>query len=126
MSITLTKVEIPRSTWLRGEGSAKSYLLRVEDGKMCCLGNALLARGFTKEQILDVASPREVAKKSNSLSRLNGLATESARGESIYGHSAACWAMMESNDDLSLPDDEREATLIALAPQCGLEFSFTN
>jgi len=32
------KVIVNRKTWLRGEGSAVSKLLRSGDNKMCCLG----------------------------------------------------------------------------------------
>ncbi len=31
-------LKIDRNTWLRGEGSDTSYLLRPSDKKMCCLG----------------------------------------------------------------------------------------
>lgn len=34
----MKEVTIYRDSWLRGEGSTKSYLLRPEDNKMCCLG----------------------------------------------------------------------------------------
>jgi len=32
------KLIVDRKIWLRGEGTEKSFLYRVEDGKMCCVG----------------------------------------------------------------------------------------
>lgn len=51
---------IDRFTWLRGEGTCRSFLLRREDGKKCCLGFYLLACGMTPEQIEHKESPSSV------------------------------------------------------------------
>ena len=39
-------VELDLKTWLRGERSNISYLLRPWDDKMCCLGQACLTRSI--------------------------------------------------------------------------------
>ncbi len=48
----ITSFTVDRATWLHGEGSNKSYLRRVEDGKMCCLGFMALACGLPEASIL--------------------------------------------------------------------------
>lgn len=50
------KLIIPRSRWLRGEGSHHSYLLRDFDRKMCCVGLLAEACGIEESELLDVKS----------------------------------------------------------------------
>lgn len=45
------KFTIDRTKWIRGEGYNESYLLRLSDSKMCCLGFFSLACGLTPEEI---------------------------------------------------------------------------
>lgn len=42
--------------WLRGEGNARSFLLRLSDSRQCCMGQLSLRVGQTKEQILDCSA----------------------------------------------------------------------
>jgi len=49
------KLTIPRKIWLRGEGDARSRLLRIGDGKMCCIGIYLKELGVPEEYLADVA-----------------------------------------------------------------------
>ena len=49
--------QIDRKTWLHGEGSKASYLLRKEDGKKCCLGFFCNALGISDDIILNKKSP---------------------------------------------------------------------
>lgn len=51
------KLIIDRAVWLRGEGKGKSFLLRQEDGKRCCLGIYLAALGVSDELLEHVGSP---------------------------------------------------------------------
>ncbi len=51
------KFTIDRKTWLRGEGSLCSFLLRAEDGKQCCLGFYLKSCGVPSDEILGFRSP---------------------------------------------------------------------
>lgn len=63
-------VEIDRKTWLHGEGSDPSRLLRERDDKMCCLGSVCLAAGIVRSAILGVSSP---AQRSESLETSMGI-----------------------------------------------------
>lgn len=56
----LTPVTIPRSKWLRGEGSMDSFLLRGRDGKMCCVGFMCLARGVPVDVLVGEKTVREL------------------------------------------------------------------
>ena len=51
---------IQRSNWLRGEGWAKSYLLRVRDNKMCCLGFLGLSCGLSADEMEGEPSPKYI------------------------------------------------------------------
>lgn len=53
----MQKLVIDRQRWLRGETANKSYLLRLEDCKMCCLGFYCLMLGFTEEEIQNLTTP---------------------------------------------------------------------
>jgi hypothetical protein len=55
--MSLKKLKISRSIWLRGEGANKSFLLRSSDGKKCCLGIYLSALGVPDEKFLGIANP---------------------------------------------------------------------
>jgi hypothetical protein len=46
-------VELDPKTWLRGERSNVSYLLRPWDDKMCCLGQACLTFGLSESDIYE-------------------------------------------------------------------------
>lgn len=54
---------IDRSIWLRGEGEDESRLLRVADGKMCCVGIYLAACGVPSSQLEEVKCASEVRRK---------------------------------------------------------------
>lgn len=60
----LKTLVIKGSEWLRGEGGAPSRLLRLRDGKKCCLGILALACGFVEEEIREVIDPFDVASRS--------------------------------------------------------------
>lgn len=56
----LITVVISRKTWLRGEGHARSRLLRTNDGKKCCVGEMCLAAGIPAEYIKDVGEVESI------------------------------------------------------------------
>jgi len=56
----LATLVLDPDTWLRGEGSIPSALLRPYDGKMCCLGFECLRRGADKRAIESVKIPSGV------------------------------------------------------------------
>ena len=55
------KVVIDRKRWLRGEGTARSRLLRPEDGKMCCIGFVAKAAGVEDVEMKDKSALASVA-----------------------------------------------------------------
>lgn len=66
---------IDRAKWLRGTAAVRgSYLLRKEDGKMCCLGFLALACGYTKEEIRGKSSPSDLV----SVGTIDNLPTQLA------------------------------------------------
>jgi hypothetical protein len=133
----MLKVVIDRTRWLRGEPE-DSYLLRSEDGKMCCLGFAELAAGATPEEITDSGAPSCVAPREG----LGGLLTPLSPEESRLGYkfefkdSKVCGDLMNENDEESPIDDDgtsddafeerREVRIAQLGAQAGIFFTFVN
>lgn len=103
-------VTVYRDSWLRGEGEDSSYLLRISDGMMCCLGFACFAAGHTRKQILGKATPREMERYGRCLLP-------------NYRNPAMNDAMMINDDDL-LADEQREARLIETLAHIGIELTF--
>lgn len=92
---------IKRSIWLRGEGNHRSYLLRPQDGKMCCLGQFAEhvcglhpddLRGHTSFGDLDKPTPIAARRLVSSGRKNSDIAIR----------------MMRLNDDESIDDAERE------------------
>ena len=109
---------VDRKTWLRGEGSHKSYLLRACDGKMCCLGHVALQCGFTSEEITAVDCP-------------GALRSPAAMEKwpawffnSIGNQANEMTDAMATNDEQDLPEGERERRIAEIFAEHGdvLEF----
>ena len=99
----MLNVIVNRETWLRGEGSDKSFLLRPADGKMCCMGFAESVRN----PLSDILGAREVVRAD-------------------YPNHVNCLSdIYQINDNPTLSDHEREQRLIGLGPIIGINFSFT-
>ena len=49
----ITKLPISRKSWLRGENSIKSFLLRSEDQKRCCFGFLAKECGINDDVLLN-------------------------------------------------------------------------
>lgn len=88
----MEKLVIDRSTWLRGEGSDESALLRSDDGMMCCLGFDALRRGFTVEEITDICTPMQLGKV------VEGLTEEYPMGHRSFVGTEICSTLMRLND----------------------------
>lgn len=56
----VTEFTIKRSEWLRGEGRARSRLLRGSDAKKCCVGIYLSACGIPDSHLLDIRAAEDV------------------------------------------------------------------
>ncbi len=109
---------IDRTTWLRGEGPLKSYLLRDGDSKMCCLGTVALSCGFSKDNILGIRSPSRLGWKE--------MEEDSFFRSSSNAFSLAVSSMMCVNDNPNKTDVQREEELKNLALQIGFTLEFIN
>jgi hypothetical protein len=110
---------IDRATWLHGEGSEDSYLIRSRDSKKCCLGFYLENCGLPKEYLTDRMSPmgwdaEMHARTPDWLFNGNKLRV-----------SDACQLLMNTNDAPTDPPSEKEASIIAGFKAVGIEVSFT-
>jgi len=124
----MLKVVIDRTKWLRGEEANQfgSSLLCPHSGKYCCLGFAAKEAGATDDEIRDLSTPGALwltVGKTITESLLR-----SDRDESKEMNSNLSEALMEINDSTD-PDVDaafREAEVIRLGLEAGIEFSFVN
>jgi len=119
----MLNVIVKRSEWLRGEGNGRSYLLRESDGRKCCLGEALIAAGVNKENIISKTTPSLAFGLDTIPSTLVRLLV---RGSIISIDSEIGRDLMRINDTDSYSDAEREAELIETSPRAGINFSFVD
>jgi hypothetical protein len=110
---------IDRATWLHGEGSDDSYLLRPADGKMCCLGHYLKAVGIEEEAITSVDTPSNLP-----VEVLNEIPSWLLHENRIHV-SSECQYLMKDNDDTTDSRNEKEANIIAGFKEVGIDVSFT-
>ncbi len=122
-------VIVDRERWGRGTGIGT--LLDPETGKMCCLGFACLAFGFTPEEIerkgmpsslADVPAP-DVPTKSDPEKVIPLICAKSKHTGRAYDTSLA-GLLAASNDRGNLSDSEREALIKGIGLQVGINFSF--
>lgn len=116
------KLVIDRTRWLRGEGRG-SRLLRQEDNKMCCLGFLGQHCGVSDAEMLERAAPWQ-AKPEKFPSWLTiKLDPEE---DSVLDASKACYDIMRTNDNTSLSDLTREATLVEMFANHDIQVEFVN
>lgn len=116
---------IDRKTWLRGEGSDNSKLLRVEDGKKCCLGSfATQLAGLTEDQIAGVATPDGIAIGNWGKLLEIGTRTVCGKSEPSPRPSPVCISLMSQNDRQDDPDKEQKLT--ELFASIGVAVTFIN
>lgn len=115
---------VDRAKWGRGN---ETMLLNGTDGKMCCLGFAALACGYSKDDILDRGRPEDLVvelkeKGVDSPNRwFDGLVKPHPRGFDLTGIGAR---IISANDDDRITDHEREAVLRGLFLKLGVEVKF--
>ena len=97
--------EISRATWLRGEGSRASRLLRAPDFKMCCLGSFALAADYCKSTIMGLMQPSELVGHGTIKNNFKWLFDGTGYPEKVL------WEVMECNDD---PDTDDEYKMVKL------------
>lgn len=119
------KLTIDRNTWLRGTGSANSYLLRKSDGRKCCLGFLACSLGASQDQIENIAAPNFTNYK---LNWPHGLVTSTQDyiGVDNYPNNYIGNVLMLINDNDKISDLERETQLINIFKQIGIEVEFIN
>lgn len=110
------KLTIDRTRWIRGEGSYNSYLLRPQDGKMCCIGFLAKAHGIPDRDILDKHALIDVQNHDRKLARYDDTEEHEEYLDSAY----------QANDDSALTDVERELKITGLLAEMGVEATFIN
>lgn len=110
------KLIIDRSRWYRGLGEERSALLRLSDGKMCCLGFVGLACGYTPGQIGGRGDPQDVTHDLPSLWPKELLE---------YGNNSQLTAdLVKVNDSPFMGDHEREEQIMQLLWKAGFDVEF--
>lgn len=107
---------IDRATWLHGEGSEPSFLLRRRDGKRCCVGFYLKSLGVPDAKVLgkrmlsDVVDPRD--RKWLRYFAQDGVETHTLM--TLYGY----------NDGCGEPEKTREGLITQLFAKLGAKVTF--
>jgi len=109
------KFKIDRRRWLRGEGAENSRLLRVSDGKMCCLGQVALQCGVREHEIAWQETPDGIRPGSK-----NGMP------EWIRYTTIDCEEAMSINDSKRRKPELREKALIKLFKKNGDALTFNH
>lgn len=127
------KLIIDRKTWLRGEGSEDSRLLRGSDGKMCCLGFYGLACGLEPKEIKGMEAPFNLPEES--LKKVSPWLLLRADRGGAREPSSACSTLMTTNDrevhvgnSFSDPftEQDREESIKRTFALNGVEVEFIN
>lgn len=121
----LLDVVVDREKWHRGKGGYTSALYVPRTGKMCCLGFAALKLDLKIEDISDITTPSRL--KCDIPTGFLPLvrALEVNYDGSEFEDSDICSQLTNVNDDEQiLNDSDREAKLIELGKQAGINFSF--
>lgn len=110
----MKELVIDRKVWLRGEGTGKSKLLRVDDGKRCCVGIYLATLGAGDGDLRECALASEVRlpEKAGWLVNANGNDTQAAH------------ALYRANDLDMPPGQNREQAVAALFAEHGIAVKF--
>lgn len=116
------KFTIKRSEWLRGEGPEKSFLLREDDGKKCCLGFFGLVCGYNSKDLTAQSEPFDLLSV-EVLAKKDPLWPEWMFGKN---DPFIVFRLMEINDNPSLPAESRELQLTEIFAQQGVTVEFVD
>ncbi len=111
----VTTFTIDRSTWLHGEGTERSMLLRG-DGKMCCLGSLALACDIPRDSILGRTSPLNLS---------YAMGRRLPEPFQSYGWNSVPLRIIRVNDTEDIADGDREKQLTDSFQSIGIEVTFT-
>ena len=103
----MLNVTVDRKTWARGRDSR----LREHDGKMCCLGFAMLAAGATKIEIQNKKVPSHC------------LVSQEVK-EKCYTLHNNVQEFLSLNDNPDITDNYRERKIREHGKYRGIKFSF--
>jgi|SRR5688572_23917735 len=122
------KVTIDRQKWLRGTGSAVSYLYRPDDQKMCCLGFFALQCGYSIESIEKKSTPMDVVNPGlDVLGDFGGVVDRVGPEDgTTYVNSGVAGELMRTNDQPFTPPPQREREITELFRSIGVEVEFIN
>ena len=122
-SAVIDSYVIDKKTWLRGEGDEKSFLLRPEDNKMCCLGHYLRHRGLKDGAITNVHAPAMVMEKGVPDWLLSPQPSSTIR---VFpnDNSGACSLLMEINDNPETNDAEKQREIRKIFADNGVKVTF--
>ncbi len=121
--VAVKEFTISRKTWLRGEGSGNSYLLR-DDWKQCCVGVFLSACGYSDERLRGQSAAREISEYL--LSELEWLKHHAHKEGSPDRR--FMYDLYNTNDlrEVIGGEAEREAKITALFAEKGITVTFTD
>jgi hypothetical protein len=119
----MSKLRIDRKTWLRGEGAAKSRLLRSSDGKMCCLGFYGISCDVPLESLRDRQSPWHVSRAWPEQAAWLEVPLDDSTSNPNRP-TPDCSELMIVNDDWNRNDAEREAEIITIFAKHDVEVEF--
>ena len=111
---------VDRQKWFRGLGFKESRLLR-SDGKMCCLGFVSKQCGVPDAQLLGIGSPCMLPEAEQL--KLPVFMRGDYR---IVPSTDKCMEAMSVNDNLNIPDDDREGRLQSIFESNGYKLQFIN
>lgn len=121
MMAEVANLVIDRSKWARG-AHKDTCLLDSADDMKCCLGFYGLALGNNRSSLVNEADPECTSDSTHWPSWLLDADEE----ESLYHreNSAECKALINFNDDESIPDSERESHIAGIFAKHGVEVEF--
>ncbi len=115
---------IDRPTWYRGQGGHNSKLLQP-NGERCCIGFLAAVLGVPDDVILNIAVLDGLA-HNESVPVTRFLNHVDCQRNTHGGRPHPLTHAYDVNDDPTLSDTEREASLLLIGREMGVEFSFVH
>jgi len=110
------KLVIDRATWLRGEGSGPSKLLRKRDKKKCCIGFLCSALGVPDESMEGVGGSQRL------FCDLPSWLTEMPTPT----HDPDLFEAYHTNDDPTMDEETREQNITKIFAMHDIQVEFIN
>jgi hypothetical protein len=113
------KLIIDRKIWLRGEGIEDSYLLRSKDGKKCCIGILCSTLGVPDNELFN----KRGAQRLINFELPAWLGPVTANN---FMTELDIFRAYDANDQIGLPEDEREKLVAEIFARHDIEVEFVN